>query len=147
MRLSLLAISLTATLISCGQSTPHRHHEKQATSADIKISTLNLQKQQLQMRFEYRSYIKKEFKSIDCRIKFTEKEAFSLTLMPAITFDSFATEVLIFNDLAENLLEDLNELKEIPYFLGCKVTYDKGTEYIEKKSVLYIAPNSQFIYR
>jgi hypothetical protein len=144
---NILPLTLAATLISCGQSTPHRHHQKQATSSDIKISALDLQKQQIQMRFEYRSYKAREFKAIECQTILSDKESFSLALTPSIIFDSFATEVLSFDKVASVHLKNLNGLKEMSYNLSCKVTYDKGVEYLDKNSVLHLAPNSHFTYR
>lgn len=143
-------LTLTAiitSLVSCGQSNPHRHHKKQLAPSDIKISALDLKKKQIQMRFEYRSYITRKFEAIECQATLNDTEPFTLSLTPEVTFDSFSTEVLTFNDIDLANTQDLTGLDEISYHLSCKVNYDKGREYIVEESVLYLAPNSQFSYR
>ena len=148
MKYNLLTITaIVTTLASCGQSTPHRHHEKQLAPSDIKISALDLNKKQIQMRFEYRSYIAKKFVSIECETILLENQPITLTLNPNISFDSFSTEVLTFNNINSTDLESLKGLKNLDYELDCKVIYDKGREYIQKESTMYPVPKSDYLFR
>lgn len=147
MNFKLLVLPVIISLISCGQSNPHRHFEKQRTSSDIKISSLNLETKQLKIRFEYRSYLRKNFKTLSCEVIFLDNQPISITLHPNITFDSFTTEILIFNNIKYNKLSKLGNPKEVNYKIECEVGYDKGKEYISKESTLYLVPDSTDKYR
>jgi hypothetical protein len=147
MKRFVLPITFISVLSSCGQPNPHRHHKRQVTPSDIKISTLNLQQKLIQIRFEYRSYISRNFEQIECQTKLADTDMFTISLYPEVTFDSFSTEILTFKDINFNSTNDLIGSKEISYYLNCKIKYDKGNEYIIEESVLYLAPNSQFSYR
>ena len=147
MKRYLLPITFITVLSSCGQPNPHRHHKRQVTPSDIKISALDLQKKFIQIRFEYRSYITRKFEQIECQTKLAEADSFNISLNPDMTFDSFSTEILTFKNIDLNRTKDLIGLKEISYYINCKINYDKGNEYIIEESVLYLAPNSQFSYR
>ena len=134
-------------MTSCGQSNPHRHFEKQRTSSDIKISSLDLEKRQIKMRFEYRSYITKKFEHIECQIKLAGRDPFTLSLIPEINFDSFSTEILTFKNIDSTYLANVLGLKNISYSLDCKVNFDKGIEYIQKESTLYLVPKLDYLFR
>lgn len=130
-------------LVSCG--TPSGHFKKQRSPSDIKISAMDIAKEQITIRFEYRSYLSKTLESISCDL-LIDNNNITLSKQPGIKFESFAIERLRFNEV-KGLNEILSEKGKLPYEIKCKANYDKGDEFVVKKSVLYPSPGSKTQYR
>ncbi|VAW39366.1 hypothetical protein MNBD_GAMMA01-420 [hydrothermal vent metagenome] len=141
---------LFCTVVILGSCGTHvsRTHEKQRSPADIKISSLNLATNDLNLRFEYRSYIEKTFESINCDITFNAgPSSLNINQQFNIKLDAFSTEILTFANTKIAEKDKLLNLKHIDYSLRCKVTYDKGGEIVFEDSVLHLVPGSKFKYR
>jgi len=138
---------MALALVSCS-SQKSRVHEKQRTASDIKIDSLDINKGQMKLRFEYRSYIPKQLQSLDCETSFSNNSiVFKQQLKPEIKLESFATEIFTINfDKTERLMP-LTSLKQIDYGIHCESIYDKGREFLQKSSILYQVPASDFFYR
>ncbi len=134
-------------LTSCGQSDPHHHHKKQKTSSDIKISALDLESKKIQLRFEYRSYVKKTLENISCDIEFNKQPPINITQSYSIELGAFSTEILSFQVANINQDKHLLNLSNINYEISCELTYNKGSEYISQSSVLHLVPSEGFLYR
>lgn len=148
LKLRLLTLTAAISLIaSCGQSNPHRHHEKQRTSSDIKISSLNLETKQIQMRFEYRSHVKKILKEISCDIEFNKQPPFNVKQSYTIELGAFSTETFNFHATTINHNNILMNTSIINYDITCELTYNKGREFVSESSVLHLVPSKQFLYR
>ncbi len=147
MKLKLLILALVIVLTSCGQSSSSRHHKKQRTSSDIKISFLNLKTKEIQMRFEYRSYVEKTLESINCEIEFNKQSTFNISQSQAIELGAFSTEILKFHAPDINQDSSLTNLSAIDYDINCEMIYNKGSEYVVETSVLHLVPSEKFIYR
>jgi len=133
------------TLISCGSS-PKRVHEKQRTPSDVQISTLDFAKKYIELRFEYRTYIERSLNSIDCDLILNQAPALNMFKETNLELGAFSTEIIVFS--LESLSKSLaNNARNINYNLQCIATYNKGSEYINKDSVLHLVPASQNKYR
>ena len=140
-------MSMAVLLTGCGQSTSYRHFEKQRTSSDVKISSLNLNTKNIQMRFEYRSYVKKDLKNISCDLKFNKQESFNIKKSYSIELGAFSTEVLNFHVKGINIDNLLTKLPIINYHINCEMIYNKGSEYVSRTSDLHLVPTEKFLYR
>lgn len=147
LNLFLLPTSIMLALVSCSPQ-KSRVHDKQRIPSDIKIDSLDVKKHEIRLRFEYRSYTPKTLLSIDCETSFANnKVIYKHHLKPDIKFESFATEILTFNIEDEKLFALIEGQEQIDYHIQCESTYDKGRENIQKSSILYQAPTSDFFYR
>ena len=125
----------------------YRTYEKQASPADIKISKLDLSTNELQLRFEYRSYVHKELENISCDIEFNAGSQLSIQQNQTISLDAFSTEVLTFTNINIVKSNRLLNLKQINYSIECHLKYDNGHEVVFEDSALHLVPGSKLKYR
>lgn len=140
-----LISTLSLLLGSCGGTNKSNIYEKQRTASDIKISSLDLQKNEIQMRFEYRTYVKKTLETIKCELTFNESSPISITQQPNIDLESFSTEILSFANI--QFQSSLNGSETINYALDCKLQYNKGKERVLEDSVLHLVPGTNNRFR
>jgi len=144
--MKLFILSLVLALSSCGQSTS-RHHEKQRTPSDIKISALDLENNNIKMRFEYRSYVEKKLENVSCKIDFNKQSSINIDQLYPLELGAFSTETLNFQVANINPNNHLTNLLTINYDIDCEMVYDKGKEYVSASSVLHLVPSEKFLYR
>jgi len=143
----LLPLSLMI-LNSCGSSkSSYRAYEKQASPADIKISKLDMANNELQLRFEYRSYVHKKLDTINCDIEFSSESRLNVQQNLAINLDAFSIEILTFSNINITSPNSLHKLKQINYALECHLKYDNGREVVFEDSALHLVPGSELRYR
>ncbi|MBL4660815.1 MAG: hypothetical protein JKY19_10700 [Alcanivoracaceae bacterium] len=143
----LLPLSLLI-LNSCGSSkSNYRAYEKQAAPADIKISKLDLATNEIQLRFEYRSYVHNKLDTINCDIEFSSESRLNIQQNMAINLDAFSIEILTFSNINITRPNSLLKLKQINYSLECHLKYDNGHEVVFEHSALYLVPGSELKYR
>ena len=147
MKLLMLNVSIAVLLTGCGQSTSHRHFEKQNSPSTIKIASLNLENKSLQLRLDYRSYIKKTLIKIDCDIELNKQSTLEINQSYTIELGAFSTEKLSIDISTKDKLNNLVNMQSIDYDIDCRLNYDKGNEYLSESSVLHLAPSEKFIYR
>ncbi len=138
---------MVIVLTSCGDSNPRRHHEKQRTTSDIKISSLNLATKQIQIRFEYRSYVEKTLENISCEISFNKQLHLNIKQSYVLELGAFSTEILKFHAPNLNKYNHLTNFSKINYDITCELQYNKGSEYVSEFSALHLVPSEKFIYR
>ncbi|MFK8011603.1 MAG: hypothetical protein AB8B80_06150 [Marinicellaceae bacterium] len=142
--------TLTAVLClsACGGGNYSRYNQKQSTVSDIKISQFNIDKQSIDLRFEYRTYQNRILEKIKCNIDFNSGLSSSIIMNnPEIKLDAFSTEILSFSEISIPNSNQLKQFKNIDYTLRCDLKYDKGSEDVFEKSVLHLIPGSQYSYR
>ncbi len=149
-----ITLIATATLILNACSGPsqskssYRVYEKKASPAFIKIDNLDLSKNRLQLRFEYRSYIYDALDMLTCTINFNQQQSqLSIDFMQTIKLDAFSTEVLTFDDIKIMDKHHLLDQQHIQYELNCQLKYNKGRETVFHDSVLHLVPSSTAQYR
>ncbi len=145
MRILAIVISFIF-IVSCGSSSSRRVHEKQRTPSDVQINALDFANKKLELRFEYRTYVEKTLITMNCDLTLNKKPSIQLIKDSHLELGAFSTEIISF-DLNSQVLPALNKAKTIDYNLECTATYNKGTEYMQKTSVLHLVPASQDKYR
>ena len=133
-------------LSACGSGHSSKVYKKQRTPTAIKIDKLNLASSILSLRFNYRSYVEKTLKNIQCEIKIDKDIDMNIDKTLSIQLGAFATEILSF-DMFDANFKLLKDQTSFEYSLMCQVTYDQGQETIQEDSVLHLAPGEKFIYR
>ena len=147
MKLLIFNVSMAVLLTGCGQSTSYRHFEKQKSPSTIKISSLNLNQQNIQLRFNYRSYVKKTLTNIDCNIKLNNQKDVEINQSYSIELGPFSTETLKFDISVKDQTKALIDLQSIDYDINCNISYDKGNEFLSESSVLHLIPGEKLSYR
>ncbi len=142
--LSILALFILIT--SCGSSPSRRVHEKQRTPSDVQIDAFDFTNKKLELRFEYRTYVEKILTSMSCDLTLNKESSIKLIKDSQLELGAFSTEIISF-DLNSQALPAMEKAKTIDYNIECTATYDKGTEYMQKHSVLHLVPTSQSRYR
>ena len=143
----LLPLSLMI-LNSCTSSkSNYRAYEKQSSPADLKISKLDLANNEMQLRFEYRSYVHNKLDTINCDIEFNSESRLNIQQSPNINLDAFSIEILTFSNINIINPNNLLKLKQINYSLECHLNYDNGREMVFEDSALHLVPGSELRYR
>jgi hypothetical protein len=147
MRLALMTVASISLLVSCGQSSPRRHFEKQNSPSTIKITSLDLENNRIQLRFDYRSYYIKILTKMDCMIKLNNQSTLNINQIDSIELGAFSTETLNFDITPMDQIKTLLDGKSIDYDINCNINYNKGSEFLSESSVLHLVPSEQFLYR
>lgn len=129
---------------SCG--TPNSHFRKQRSPSDIKIQSLDIAAGDIQIRFEYRSYVSKTLESLSCELDIGEFNQIKFEQQTNIMFESFATENIGFTNIESLKLIDSTQ-DTLSYHILCEADYGRSKEFINKSSVLYKVPNESSKYR
>ncbi len=131
---------------SCGQRTKS-FYDKNEESTYVKIDTLDLMQNSLQLRIEYRSYKEKVLVNLQCDISFNQDSEAKIQQHLNLSLSSFSTEVINIDKLNINNSKLLFNQKTIDYRLKCELQFDKGNEIINNQSVLHLVPASRHKYR
>ncbi|HFC30000.1 MAG TPA: hypothetical protein ENJ44_03035 [Oceanospirillales bacterium] len=113
----------------------------------MKIDTLDLMQNSLQLRIEYRSYKEKVLVNLQCDISFNQDSEAKIQQRLNLSLSSFSTEVINIDKLNINNSKLLFNQKTIDYRLKCELQFDKGNEIINNQSVLHLVPALQHKYR
>jgi len=141
-----LMVAILINLSSCGKHSS-KVHEKRQSPTDIKIEKLDLAANNIQLRFAYRSHTEKVLNNINCEILLNHNAKVYINKSMTLQLSAFSTEILKFNDIEINNLNNLRDLSVIDYSVYCEIVYDKGTELVEKFSALHLTPGSHSNYR
>ena len=131
---------------SCGERTK-RFHDKHEESTYVKIDTLDIIQNTLQLRIEYRSYEEKVLTDLQCDINFNQDSNTKIQRQLSLSLASFSTEVIHFDKFNISNSKVLFNQKTIDYKLKCELQFDKGNEIVSNQSVLHLVPASQHKYR
>ena len=106
-----------------------------------------MEQNNINLRFEYRSYFDKKLETIDCDITLNAETSFTISHTADIQLDAFSIEILKFSNVQIGNIDRIKGLESIEYSLNCLLDYDKGSESVHEKSVLHLVPGSELIYR